>query len=69
MESEVINTSTSFYDRPGVEKSVIPIGNGIPFGMESVSNLNVGIGGVYGTWGDSYDNDTLHFFLEQRLGH
>jgi 3-oxoacyl-[acyl-carrier-protein] synthase III len=69
MESEAINTSTSFYDRPGVEKTIIPIGNGIPFGMESVSNTNVGIGGVYGTWGDSYDNDTLHFFLEQRLGH
>jgi len=69
MESEVVNTSTSFYDRPGVEKTIIPIGNGIPFGMESVSNPKVGIGGVYGTWGDSYDNDTLHFFLEQRLGH
>jgi 3-oxoacyl-[acyl-carrier-protein] synthase III len=28
----------------------------------------VGIGGVYGTWGDSYDNETLPSFLEQRLG-
>jgi 3-oxoacyl-[acyl-carrier-protein] synthase III len=60
---------TSFYDRPGVEKEVLPIGGGIPFGMERVSNPTVGIGGVYGTWGDSYDNDTLPQFLEQRLGH
>src|SRR5215510_11473112 len=69
MEPQVTTTSTSFYDRPGVEKSTIPIGEGIPFGMERVSNPTVGIGGVYGTWGESYDNDTLHFFLEQRLGH
>jgi 3-oxoacyl-[acyl-carrier-protein] synthase III len=33
-----------------------------------VSNPAVGIGGVYGTWGDSYDNETLPLFLEQRLG-
>lgn len=59
----------SFYDRPGVEKEILPIGGGIPFGMERVSNPTVGIGGVYGTWGDSYDNDTLPQFLEQRLGH
>ena len=69
MEPELTTTSTSFYDRPGVEKTIIPIGDGIPFGMESVSNSHIGIGGVYGTWGESYDNDTLHFFLEQRLGH
>jgi 3-oxoacyl-[acyl-carrier-protein] synthase III len=29
----------------------------------------VGIGGVYGTWGHSYDNDSLPAFLEQRLGY
>jgi 3-oxoacyl-[acyl-carrier-protein] synthase III len=60
---------TSFYDRPGVERETLPIGGGIPFGMERVSNPTVGIGGVYGTWGDSYDNDTLPQFLELRLGH
>lgn len=59
----------SFYDRPGIERETLPIGGGIPFGMERVSNPTVGIGGVYGTWGDSYDNDTLPQFLEQRLGH
>lgn len=69
METEVTTKPTSFYDRPGVEKSIIPIGAGIPFGMERVTNPAVGIGGVYGTWGDSYDNESLPAFLEQRLGH
>ncbi len=62
-------TSVSFFDRPNVEKEMIDVGEGIPFGMESVSNPAVGIGGVYGTWGESYDNETLPAFLEQRLGH
>jgi len=69
MEPQTITTSTSFYDRPNVEKRIIPIAGGIPFGMERVANSSVGIGGVYGTWGDSYDNENLHIFLEQRLGH
>lgn len=58
----------SFYDRPGIEKGIIPISGGIPFGMERVTNSSVGIGGVYGTWGESYDNDKLPVFLEKRLG-
>jgi len=62
------NVTSSFYERAGVEKDIIPIGNGIPFGMERVSNSSVGIGGVYGTWGVSYDNETLPQFLEERLG-
>ncbi len=62
-------TTTSFYDRSGVEKSIIPVAGGIPFGMERVTNSSVGIGGVYGTWGASYDNESLPAFLEQRLGH
>jgi 3-oxoacyl-[acyl-carrier-protein] synthase III len=69
MEPQVSTKTTSFYDRPGVEKSIIPIGEGIPFAMERVANPSVGIGGVYGTWGDSYDNESLPLFLEQRLGH
>jgi 3-oxoacyl-[acyl-carrier-protein] synthase III len=63
------NTKVSFFDRPNVEKEVIQVGEGIPFALERVSNSAVGIGGVYGTWGDSYDNETLPSFLEQRLGH
>jgi len=61
--------SISFYDRPNVENEVINIGSGIPLGIERVSNPSIGIGGVYGSWGTSYDNDTLPKFLEQRLGH
>jgi 3-oxoacyl-[acyl-carrier-protein] synthase III len=63
------NTTVSFFDRPNVEKEVINVGQGIPFGLERVSNPAVGIGGVYGTWGESYDNESLPSFLEQRLGH
>lgn len=60
--------SISFFDRPNVEKGVINVGQGVPFAIECVANPSVGIGGVYGTWGDSYDNETLPSFLEQRLG-
>lgn len=63
------NTNVSFFERPNVEKGMIDIGQGIPFGIECVSNPAVGIAGVYGTWGQSYDNDSLPAFLEQRLGH
>jgi 3-oxoacyl-[acyl-carrier-protein] synthase III len=62
------NLMVSFFERPNVEKGIINVGKGVPFGIECVSNRSVGIGGVYGTWGDSYDNDTLPVFLEQRLG-
>ncbi|HKY54146.1 MAG TPA: hypothetical protein VJM08_07575, partial [Anaerolineales bacterium] len=62
------NTTISFFDRPNIEKGTIDVANGIPFGIERVTNPSVGIGGVYGTWGHSYDNETLHFFLEERLG-
>ena len=61
-------TKVSFFDRPNVEKGLIQVGRGIPFGLERVTNPAVGIGGVYGTWGESYDNDSLPLFLEQRLG-
>src|SRR5512134_2724394 len=63
------NKTISFFDRPNVERGVIAVGQGVPFGIERVSNPAVGIGGVYGTWGDSYDNESLPAFLEQRLGH
>ena len=59
----------SFFDHPNVEKAMIDVGQGIPFGIECVTNSAVGIGGVYGTWGESYDNESLPAFLEQRLGH
>lgn len=65
----VENTTISFFDRPNVEKGIINVKLGIPFGIERVSNPSIGIGGVYGSWGDSYDNESLPGFLEQRLGH
>ena len=69
MVAETETKSVSFFDRPGVEKGIIQVGRGIPFGLERVTNSSVGIGGVYGTWGESYDNASLPAFLETRLGH
>jgi hypothetical protein len=51
-------TKVSFFDRPNVEKDVIQVGQGIPFGIERVSNLAVGIGGVYGTALDAHSRRT-----------
>ncbi len=58
----------SFYDRPNVEKQILPIANGIPLGIERVCNPALGIAGAYGGWGDSYDNATLPEFVSSRLG-
>jgi 3-oxoacyl-[acyl-carrier-protein] synthase III len=63
------STTISFYDRPNIEKGTVDVGREIPYGIERVTNPAIGIGGVYGTWGDSYDNETLPAFLEERLGH
>ena len=59
----------SFFDRPQVQVEEIPVGHGIPLGIERVSNPEVGIGGAYGTWGKCYDNATLPDLIEERLGH
>ena len=69
IEETKTNVSKSLYDRPGIEKGIINVGQGIPFGIERVNNPSVGIGGAYGTWGESYDNESLPSFLEERLGH
>ncbi len=69
MSVENVKSEVSFFDRPGIEKGIVDVGDGIPFGIERVTNPSVGIGGVYGTWGESYDNENLPEFLEQRLGH
>jgi 3-oxoacyl-[acyl-carrier-protein] synthase III len=69
IEEAKTEINESFFDRPGVEKGVIDVAQGIPFGVERVSNPSVGIGGVYGAWGKSYDNENLPAFLETRLGH
>lgn len=65
-ESEI--SSTSFFDEAGVERTTIPVGDGVPFGVKRVTNEQVGIGGAYGTWGESYDNQAMIPFVEERLG-
>ncbi len=68
MTSEEKN-KTSFFEEAGVEKGSIKIDDTqVPYGFMKVSNPQIGIGGVYGTWGDSYDNQSLGKFLEARLG-
>jgi 3-oxoacyl-[acyl-carrier-protein] synthase III len=57
-----------FFDRPQVQVEEIPIGGGVPIGIERVSNPDVGIGGAYGTWGESCDNTNLPHLIEDRLG-
>jgi 3-oxoacyl-[acyl-carrier-protein] synthase III len=61
-------TGISFYEQPQVHVEKIPIGKGVPLGIECVTNPRVGIGGAYGTWGESYDNTSLNTLLEERLG-
>ncbi len=58
----------SFFKRPAVKQETIQVGDGIPFGVERVSNPQLGIGGAYGTWGDSYDNHTLSELVSYRMG-
>jgi len=60
--------TVSFYERPHVHVENIPIGPGVPLGIEQVSNPALGIGGAYGTWGPSYDNETLQNMVEKLLG-
>jgi 3-oxoacyl-[acyl-carrier-protein] synthase III len=58
----------SFFDRPHVKLVDIPIGDGVPFGFETISNPEVGISGVYGTWGKSYDNAAIPGLVEKSFG-
>ncbi|MCE9647698.1 MAG: hypothetical protein K8S20_17020 [Chloroflexi bacterium] len=68
MSDNQSNPLPSFYDRPGVDREIIPIGDGIPVGFESVYNSELGIGGAYGSWGESFSNEKLKSFVENRLG-
>ena len=58
----------SFFKRPQVKYETLPVGTGIPFGVERVSSAELGIGGAYGTWGESYDNHTLPELVSYRTG-
>jgi 3-oxoacyl-[acyl-carrier-protein] synthase III len=68
MSNDNIPALTSFYDRSGVDKDNIPIAGGVPIGIESVFNTETGIGGAYGSWGESFSNANLPSFVEHRLG-
>jgi 3-oxoacyl-[acyl-carrier-protein] synthase III len=59
---------TSFFERPNVQTETLPLAGGIPFGMESVTNTALGIGGAYAAWGRSYNNEQLPEFVGHRLG-
>ena len=63
-----MTNSPSFFEEANVEKGVIAVGRGIPFGLRRVTNSLLRIGGVYGTWGESYDNQSLPQLVENRLG-
>ncbi len=60
--------SPSFFDRPQVHVQTIPIGRGIPAGIEQVSNPDIGVGGAYGTWGECYSNSALPGLVLERSG-
>ncbi|MBL7163452.1 MAG: hypothetical protein ISS57_12670 [Anaerolineales bacterium] len=58
----------SFFEQSQVETDLIPVGEGVPLGVECVFHPGIGIGGAYGTWGESYDNQALFRFLERHFG-
>ena len=68
MSEEVKSEANSFYERPNVKLDTIEIGGGIPFGIEQVSNKELGIGGAYGAWGKNYNNSNLPEFVASRMG-
>jgi 3-oxoacyl-[acyl-carrier-protein] synthase III len=60
--------SVPFFDQEHVQVETIPVGKGIPLGMERISHSEIGIGGVYGTWGERYDSANVRELVEQRFG-
>jgi 3-oxoacyl-[acyl-carrier-protein] synthase III len=63
-----MDNKQSFFERPNVQKEIIEIADGIPFAFEAVNNTPLGVGGVYGTWGESYDNNRIRDLVSQRSG-
>lgn len=63
-----MSENKSFFNRLNVQKEILQVNSGIPFGFESVSNPELGIGGAYGTWGEEYDNIRLRELVSHRLG-
>ena len=69
MSEEVKPQGNPFYERPNVKLDTLQVGGGIPFGIEQVSNKELGIAGAYGAWGKEYNNANLAEFVESRMGH
>ena len=67
MSEQITEGVPSFFDRLRVQIDRIPVGRGIPLGIEQVVNPELGVAGAYGTWGDHYDNVTLPLMIEERL--
>jgi 3-oxoacyl-[acyl-carrier-protein] synthase III len=68
MNEDENTNGMSFFARPNVKMEAIPVAGGIPFGMESVSNRELGISGAYCAWGASYNNQELPALVSKRLG-
>ena len=68
MTNNIKDEPTSFFDKEGVVVSQIDVEGGIPLGMHSIFNPVLGVGGVYGAWGASFDNSNLTDFVSKRLG-
>lgn len=65
---EQVQPPVSFFEKENVDVANINISNGIPLGIQLVTNKELGLGGAYGAWGASYDNAALPAFVGQRLG-
>jgi 3-oxoacyl-[acyl-carrier-protein] synthase III len=68
VQEQSLTAPAPFYEQPGVELDTITAGPGIPIGIEPVYHPDLGIGGAYGAWGESYDNEALPKWIESRLG-
>lgn len=68
IEATYMPKSVPFFDRPQVQLEEIPIGSGVPLGIERVWNPEIGVGGAYGTWGECYDTHTLPQAVARYLG-
>jgi 3-oxoacyl-[acyl-carrier-protein] synthase III len=67
-QSRIPEAVTSFFSRPRVRTEEIPLGRGVPFGLEQIFHPEIGIGGAYGTWGKSYDNEALKKLAARHFG-
>ena len=67
-QAQPIEPTTSFYNRPKVQVETISVGPGVSMGFERVTHPEIGIGGAYGTWGESFSNEALTRLIEERIG-